>query len=56
MCTVSGRCFDRWLSPAEENGAEIVSMLEISCTGERKHVQDPLKRLVFVALIKKSNY
>ncbi|KAG0558763.1 hypothetical protein M758_10G049000 [Ceratodon purpureus] len=22
VCTVSGRCFDRWLSPAEENGAE----------------------------------
>lgn len=24
VCTVSGRCFDRWLSPAEENGAEFV--------------------------------
>jgi hypothetical protein len=22
VCTVSGRCFDRWLSPAEENAAE----------------------------------
>lgn len=40
VCTVSGRCFDRWLTPAEEDGAEPVSnlfikvelrMLEIIC-------------------------
>lgn len=27
VCTVSGRCFDRWLTPAEEDGAEPVSNL-----------------------------
>jgi hypothetical protein len=25
VCTVSGRCFDRWLTPAEEDDAEPVS-------------------------------
>jgi hypothetical protein len=25
VCTISGRCFDRWITPAEEDDAEPVS-------------------------------